>query len=250
MQWDGHPTQSTAAAYWSALAVPAARSIWSAEACLSGRHLFSSESVQAVSLCVFSTHQDRRYDQEVRFWTGCVSGNTLLCFLTLHAFLEANCVIMGEHVKKSHNLNQLAKHPTKIPPLDTSETWIRILFEASLPIRQLSFQEQEQLLELSSDGALQLQFKQKPLVDSWTKAMPTYPVLAKQANVVVIIATICYWEYSHISLSPPPSLLQQAEPAALHAKILKWTLFIHICSISEPLPLPHSLIFTWFTMFK
>ena len=55
-------------------------------------------SLQGVSVTLFNT-QDKieAVIKKLRFWTSCVSGNTLLCFPTLHAFLEANDVIMGEH---------------------------------------------------------------------------------------------------------------------------------------------------------
>lgn len=58
--------------------------------------------------------------------------------------------------------------------MDTSRAWIRNPFEVSLPVPQLSFHEQEQLIELSSDGALQLQFKRKPLVDFWTESLTSH----------------------------------------------------------------------------
>jgi len=71
-------------------------------------------------------------------------------------FPYASRVLGGKrcgHVKSLiiEHLNQLAEQPM--------ETWIRNPFEASLPVPQLSFQEKELLIDLSSDGALQLQFK-------------------------------------------------------------------------------------------
>jgi len=96
--------------------------------------------------------------------------NTHLCFPTLHKFFGENNIDLGEHVKSLiiTHLNLLAEQLWKhLPPIDTSRAWIRNPFEVSLPI-QLSFHEQELLIELSSDGALSLQFKRKPLVDFWT----------------------------------------------------------------------------------
>lgn len=81
-----------------------------------------------------------------------MSGNTHLCFPTLHKFLGENDVDLGEHVKSLiiEHLNQLAVQLWKhFPPMDTSRGWICNPFEVSLPIPQLSFHEQEQLIELS-----------------------------------------------------------------------------------------------------
>ena len=78
--------------------------------------------------------------KKLRFWTSCMSENTLLCFPTLHAFLEANNVIMGEPVKSLiiEHLKQLAEQLRKyFPPMDTSQTWIRNPFEVSLPVPHL-----------------------------------------------------------------------------------------------------------------
>ena len=96
------------------------------------------------------------------FLVSCVSGNTHLCFPTHQEFLGENDVDLGEHVKSLiiEHLNQLAEQLRKhFPPMETSRACICNPFEVSLPIPQLSFHEQQQLIELSSDGALQLQFK-------------------------------------------------------------------------------------------
>uniref|UniRef100_A0A8C1P216 DUF4371 domain-containing protein n=1 Tax=Cyprinus carpio TaxID=7962 RepID=A0A8C1P216_CYPCA len=108
-------------------------------------------SLQGVSVTVFNT-QDRieAMIKKLRFWASCVSGNTHLCFPTLHEFLGENDVDLGEHVKSLiiEHLNQLAEHLRKhFPPMDTSRAWIRNPFEVSLPVPQLSFHEQEQLIE-------------------------------------------------------------------------------------------------------
>ena len=96
---------------------------------------------------------------------------------------------LGEHVKSLiiEHLNQLAEQLRKhFPPMDTSCAWIRNPFDVSLPVPQLSFHEQEQLIELSSAGALQLEFKRKPLVDFWNESLTSYTALAKQALRVLM----------------------------------------------------------------
>lgn len=140
-------------------------------------------SLQGVSVTVNTQDRIEAMIKKLRFWASCVSGITHLCFPTLHEFLGGkNDVDLGEHVKSLiiEHLNQLAEQLRKhFPPMDTSRAWIRNPFEISLPVPQLSFHEQEQLIEPSSDGALQLQFKRKPLVDFWTESLTSYTVLAK-----------------------------------------------------------------------
>ena len=47
-----------------------------------------------------------------------------------------------------------------------------------------------------------MQFKRKPLVDFWTKAMPAYPVLAKQAlRVLMPFATMYLYEAGFSALT-------------------------------------------------
>ena len=118
-----------------------------------------------------------------------MSGNTHLCFPMLHEFLGENDVDLGEHVKSLiiEHFNQLAEQLWKhFPPMDTSRVWICNPFKVSLRVPQLSSHKQEQLIELSSDRALQLQFKRKPLVDFWTESLTSYTVLAKQALRVLM----------------------------------------------------------------
>ncbi len=102
------------------------------------------------------------------------------------------------------HINQLAEQLQKYFPtysMDTSRTWICNPFEASVPVPQLSFQ--EQLTDLSSDGAPQLRFKQKPLVNFCIKAMTAYPVLAKQTlKVLKPLATTYLCEAAFSALTP------------------------------------------------
>ena len=98
---------------------------------------------------MFNT-QDRIEALKLRFWASCVSGSG--CFPTLHELLGENDVELGEHVKSFiiAHLNQLTEQLRKhFPPMDTSHAWIHNPFEVSLPVPQLSFHEQEQLIQLS-----------------------------------------------------------------------------------------------------
>ena len=131
--------------------------------------------LQGVSVTLFNSHDKiEAMIKRLRFWARCVSGNMLQCFPTLHAFLEGNEVVMGDPVKtliKEH-LEQLAGQLRKhFPPMDNTHTWIRNPFEVSPPVPQLSLQQQEQLIDLSSDGALLLRFKRKPLVEFWSETL-------------------------------------------------------------------------------
>ena len=62
-----------------------------------------------------------------------------------------------------------------------NQPWIRNPFDVSIPVPHLKFHQQEQLIELSSDGALQQLFKRKPLVDFWAALLRSHEDLAKLA---------------------------------------------------------------------
>lgn len=57
-------------------------------------------SLQGVSVSVQHTRQHQSY-KKATFWAGCVRGNTLLCFPTLHEFLGEK--VPGWACEKSHN---------------------------------------------------------------------------------------------------------------------------------------------------
>lgn len=87
--------------------------------------------------------------------------------------------------------------------MDQSQTWIRNPFDVTPPIPHLSFQEKEQLLELSSDGRHNILFKNKSLVDFWASAIVEYPGLSKQAlKVLMPFATtyVCEAGFSALTL--------------------------------------------------
>jgi len=109
-------------------------------------------SLQGVSVTVFNTQDKiKAMMKKLWFWASCVSGNTLLCFPTLHKFFEENDIDLGEHVKTLtiEHLNHLAEQLWKsFVPIDTSKAWIRNPLEVSLPVPQLSFHEHEQRIEL------------------------------------------------------------------------------------------------------
>lgn len=135
-------------------------------------------------MTVFNTQEKvEAMIKKLRFWATCVSGNTLLCFPTLHDFLGENEVVLGEETKRIviEHLNHLAEELRKyFPPMDT-QPWIRNPFDVSIPVPNLKFHQQEQLIELSSDGALQQLFKRKPLVDFWAALLRSHEDLAKLA---------------------------------------------------------------------
>ncbi len=98
------------------------------------------------------------------------------------------------------HLNQLSQNlQTYFPTMDQSQTWIRNPFD----VTHLSFQEQKQLLELSSDGRHHILFKSKSLVDFCASAMVEYPGLSKQAlKVLMPFATtyLCEAGFSALTL--------------------------------------------------
>ena len=133
------------------------------DARLSSGHLLSSEWTQSNSAgsqcnCVQHTRQDWGNDKDATVLGELCQWEHTPVFPYASRVLVGKWLGPGWACEKSHNWTpqptreQLRKH---FPTMDTARAWIRNPFEISLPVPQLSFHEQEQLIELSSDGALQ-----------------------------------------------------------------------------------------------
>lgn len=114
-----------------------------------------------------------------------VSNNTVSC--CIDAMSEQIPATIVDQVKKSEFYSLQIDKSRDVANLDNLMVYHVCCdpFEASLPVPQLSLLEQEQLIDLTTDGVLWLQFKPKPLVDFWAEAM-AYPVLAKKALKVLM----------------------------------------------------------------
>ncbi|KAL1281206.1 hypothetical protein QQF64_000009 [Cirrhinus molitorella] len=164
-------------------------------------------SLQGLSTTVFNT-QDKveALIKKLVFWANWINTNSTECFPLLSEFLQSREATLSNYVKGLiiEHLNQLSQNlRTYFPPMDQSQIWIRNPFDVTPPIPHLSFQEQEQLLELSSDGRHNILFKNKSLVDFWASAMVEYPGLSKQAlKVLMPFATtyLCEAGFSALTL--------------------------------------------------
>lgn len=113
-------------------------------------------SLQGLSTAVFNT-QDKieALIKKLVFWANWINTNSTKCFPLLSEFLQSREDVLSDCVKGLiiEHLNQLSQNLwTYFPPMDQSQRWIQNPFDVTPPIPHLSFQEQEQLLELSSDG--------------------------------------------------------------------------------------------------
>uniref|UniRef100_A0A9J8C488 Uncharacterized protein n=1 Tax=Cyprinus carpio carpio TaxID=630221 RepID=A0A9J8C488_CYPCA len=164
-------------------------------------------SLQGLSTTVFNT-QDKveALIKKLVFWANWINTNSTECFPLLSEFLQSRESVLSDCVKGLiiEHLNQLSQNlRIYFPPMDQSQTWIRNPFDVTPPIPHLSFQEQEKLLELSSNGRHNMLFKNKSLVDFWASAMVEYPGLSKQAlKVLMPFATtyLCEAGFSALTL--------------------------------------------------
>ncbi|XDV45146.1 hypothetical protein PO909_013286 [Leuciscus waleckii] len=136
-------------------------------------------SLQGLSSTIFNTQDKvKALIKELLFWANWINTNSTDCFPLLSEFLQSREAVLSDCVKGIiiEHLNQLRQNlRTYFPPMDQSQTWIRNPFDVTPPIPHLSFQEQEQLLELSSDGRHNILFKNKSLVHFWASAMMEHP---------------------------------------------------------------------------
>ncbi len=164
-------------------------------------------SLQGLSTTIFNT-QDKveALIKKLVFWANWINTNSTECFPLLSEFLQSREAALSNYVKGLiiEHLNQLSQNlQTYFPIMDKSQTWIRNPFDVTPPIPHLSFQEQEQLLELSSDGRHHILFKNKSLVSFWASAIVKYPGLSKQAlKVLMPFATtyLCEAGFSALTL--------------------------------------------------
>lgn len=161
--------------------------------------------------------------KKLAFWSRCVESGSIQCFPLLRDFSETNEVVLKKCVKSLilEHLKQLSEQLRRyFPSRDPSYTWIRNPFEVSLPITHLSLKEQEQLLELSCDGELEIQFKQKPLVDFWAQIMENYVDLSKRAlRVLMPFATTYLCEAGFSALTAVKTKYRQRMDAEKDLRI-------------------------------
>ncbi|KAI7789743.1 putative zinc finger BED domain-containing protein 5-like [Triplophysa rosa] len=116
-------------------------------------------------------------------WTNCINENNTEAFSSLHDFLLANELSLTNSVKRDimKHLSELSSQLRKyFPETDNSNTWIRNPFSAN-STAHLPVSERESLIEISTSGALRIDFAQKLLTDFWIALHAEYPALADRA---------------------------------------------------------------------
>jgi hypothetical protein len=84
--------------------------------------------------------------------------------------------------------------------LNDNFDWIRNPFD--IEMTNLTGREQEELVELSCDRSLQIQFKQKSLPSFWLSVASGYPLLSHQAmNILLPFATTYLCETAFSTLT-------------------------------------------------
>ncbi|XP_072389678.1 zinc finger BED domain-containing protein 5-like [Diabrotica undecimpunctata] len=126
-----------------------------------------------------------------------VSNENLASFPNLENFITENELTVSEIV-----INNIKNHSQMIIEIfeeyfkgDYSEfNWIRNPSVSDLDsVREnLSVNEKESLIELSCDGALQVEFNKKELCEFWLKVKNEYPSLSRKAILFLIPFTTTY----------------------------------------------------------
>ncbi|XP_072391924.1 zinc finger BED domain-containing protein 5-like [Diabrotica undecimpunctata] len=126
-----------------------------------------------------------------------VSNENLASFPNLENFITENELTVSEIV-----INNIKNHSQMIVEIfeeyfkeDYSEfNWIRNPFVSDLDsVREnLSVNEKESLIELSCDGALQVEFNKEELCEFWLKVKNEYPSLSRKALLFLIPFTTTY----------------------------------------------------------
>ncbi|XP_064420082.1 zinc finger BED domain-containing protein 5-like [Latimeria chalumnae] len=130
--------------------------------------------LQGLSATIFNV-QDKIESmiKKLEFWAHFVEENNTEIFPNMHEFLTTNELQLQDSVKgdiKQH-LTELARQLHEyFPSMGNANSWVRYPFTnfSAVPMPQdLSIKEQENLLDISTDGGLKIKFQQKQLAEIW-----------------------------------------------------------------------------------
>nr|XP_014354333.1 PREDICTED: zinc finger BED domain-containing protein 5-like [Latimeria chalumnae] len=134
--------------------------------------------------------------KKLRLWVSRVRENNFDTFETLDSFLAENELTLDSDVKseiEEYLVALKSRFRHYFPEMFNENEWIRNPFVADCNSRScLTAKEEEQLLELSCDGGLKLEFKQEPLARFWLKIKEEYPDLTDKAIKVLMPFTTTY----------------------------------------------------------
>ncbi|XP_069063747.1 zinc finger BED domain-containing protein 5-like [Pleurodeles waltl] len=129
------------------------------------------------------------FKKKVILWKGSVSKGDNKCFPSLDKFLQDNEMALKEELRTVFvlYLSQLHFYLQKYFPEDEVEPikWVRDPFNTEIP-QHFNNEEAEQLIDISSDSTLKVQFQSLSLLEFWCQTQDEYPVISKIALRVLI----------------------------------------------------------------
>lgn len=143
-------------------------------------------SLQGIYIDVF--HVEDKIEATIKkfeIWAIRVEKNSFSNFPTLQSFLESSCECLSQEVKSeiSEHLLSMAKILRKyFHQPDPNNTWIRNPFHCDIEkIENLSEQEQDELIDLVTNGEMKNIFDDKKLIDFWLIVQNDQKQLAEKA---------------------------------------------------------------------
>ncbi|CAI6357184.1 unnamed protein product [Macrosiphum euphorbiae] len=128
--------------------------------------------------------------KKLELWNLRLSKKNYDSFQNLNNFLElTEEELSGEVFKyiKQHIEDLQRSFRDYFPVPDTNRNWIRHPFEIDITqINGLTSLEEDDLIDISTNGSLKLQFNQKSLENFWLHEQKDYPVLSSKALKVLI----------------------------------------------------------------
>ncbi|XP_014349988.2 zinc finger BED domain-containing protein 5-like [Latimeria chalumnae] len=136
--------------------------------------------LQGKNITIFNVRDKiEAFIKKLQLWVSRVRENHFDTFETLDSFLAENELTLDSDVKseiEEHLVVLKSQFLQYFPEMFNENEWIRNPFVADCNSRScLTAKEEEQLLELSCDGGLKLEFKQEPLAQFWLKIKTGVP---------------------------------------------------------------------------
>ncbi|XP_069098337.1 protein FAM200A-like [Pleurodeles waltl] len=122
------------------------------------------------------------FKKKVILWKGSVSKGDYKYFPSLDMFLQENEMALKEELRTVFvlDLSQLHVYLQKYFPEDEVEPikWVRDPFNAAIP-HHFNNEEAEQLIDISSDSTLKVQFQSLSLLEFWCQTQDEYSVITR-----------------------------------------------------------------------
>jgi hypothetical protein len=128
--------------------------------------------------------------KKIELWARCESKINFYAFQNLKTFLESAEEELSNEVLEfftQHLQDLRCSFREYFPPRDESKNRIKYPFNVDIDkLTGLTAAEENGLIEISTDSALKLQFKENSLANSWLHVRTDYPELSYKALKVLI----------------------------------------------------------------